>query len=332
MKRANFEKEDVRRAIDESLSGVYFNAEDARRVLRGVRGREPERRGLPSPRRLRLDLAFALTLAVIVCAPVALLLVRAHSMRPVAVAPGASTPSPAATAEKRVLPEDAPSPESDGAANEGEAIRAALACFEQTCDTSVFTADEYTVDVSRQEDGADGAVYEVCMRSVYDNGCAFTVTVSLPSGRVLQHSAPQLATVPAYFDDSSAEVRSWYDKYGPYLFAWEASAQVEFSRRYEGAAIRAPRAGEMTREQAAQAALQAARKDGDAAALLGDSPVAYPVLYGAQDGSSARYVVYCFAHAVGAGAEGDCIVATMPAAGGTPSLRRLPREEWSASI
>ena len=331
------DNETIRNAIDESLSGVRFNANDVRSVMRAVRSREeaPEQ---PARRRraFRPDFAFAVMLAVIVIAPVSLMFVRSRSMRPVAVAPGVATVRPtAAVSPAPREDEDIPSPTVAAVtAGESEAIRLAKACFEATCDTSVFSFEEYTVFVTSQPQ-ADGAThYTVSMNSVYDNGCAFTAVVSLPSGAIVQHSTPRLATVPTFFDSSSPEVQSWYDKYGPYLFTWDAQAQIEFSRRYEGAAIRPPVEGELTYDEAAAAAVRAIAERSEYASLFG-SVVAYPVLY-AESGNAddaARYVVYCFAAPVTDTLSGECLLVTLTQGGhAVESIQLLTQDELSAML
>ena len=330
------DKDSIRNAIDESLSGVRFNANDMRSVMRAVRSREEEREQPVRRRRaFRPDFAFAVMLAVIVIAPVSLMFVRSRGMRPVAVAPGVPTVRPTIAATVAPFDEEAtPNPELDVISpGESEAIRVAKACFEATCDTSVFSFEEYTVSVSEQAQPDGSTHYTVVMNSVYDNGCAFTAVVSLPSGEVVQHSTPRLATVPTFFDSSSPEVRSWYDKYGPYLFTWDAQAQVEFSRRYEGAAIRRPAAGELTYEEAAAAA-KAIAESGEYASLFG-SVTAYPVLY-AEDASAdaaARYVVYCFGAPVTDTPGGACLLVTLTDGGHeVESIQRLSQDELSAML
>ena len=87
----------IRDAIDESLSGVRFGAEDARSVMRAVRTREPEHAA--PPRRLRLDLAFACALLLILVVPVSYFALRAQSTRTanVVAGPGGTTAVPQLT-------------------------------------------------------------------------------------------------------------------------------------------------------------------------------------------------------------------------------------------
>ena len=328
--------EHIRNAIDESLSGVRFNANDVRSVMRAVRSREAESEPPMRKRRgFRPDFAFAVMLAVIVIVPLSLTVLRSQSTRPVVVGPGTPTvrPTDAVTA----APGDDASPMPSVAAitpSESEAIRLAKACFETLCDTSVFSFEEYTVDVSGQPQADGSTHFTVTMNSVYDNGCAFTAVVALPAGEVVQHSTPRLATVPTFFDSSSAEVRSWYDKYGAYLFTWDAQAQVEFSRRYEGAAIRMSAPGELTREEAADAAIGAIAQSGEYASLFADV-TAYPVLY-AENGNAdaaARYVVYCFGAPVTDSLDGPCLLVTLsPADGVIESIQKLTQDELSAML
>lgn len=298
----------IREAIDESLSGVRFNAHDVRSVLSAVRSREPE--PPPARRRFRLDFAFVLTLLVIVAAPLSLTVLRSRSARIVSVAPGLTTVQPA-------LRTAAPETDADpiaGESEQSEILKAMRACFESLCDTSVFSFDEYTVrmEATAQEDGSKQ--YDVTMRSVYDNGCSFSAVIAYPSLNVLRHSTPALATQPTFFDDSSDEVRGWYTRYGAYRFAWPASAQAEFSRRYEGALVRESRESELSPEEACSLAEKAV-------ALRWPSvprPAAYPVLFSerASEDGQARYVVYCFEREVTDALEGSCAVATLLAGSG----------------
>ena len=331
------EQRNIRNAIDESLSGVRFNANDMRSVMRAVRSREEEpEQPVRRRRAFRPDFAFAVMLAVIVIAPVSLMLARSRNTRPVAVAPGVATVRPSDVSSPSPHGEEAgPTPAIAAITpGESEAIRIAKACFEATCDTSVFSFEEYTVSVSSQEQADGSTHYTVTMDSVYDNGCAFTAVVSLPSGEVVQHSTPRLATVPTFFDSGSAEVRSWYDKYGPYLFTWDAQAQVEFSRRYEGAAIRQSAQGEMTYEEATAAAVKAIAESGEYASLFAEV-TAYPVLY-AESGNAdaaARYVVYCFGAPVTDTLGDTCLLVTLTQGGHTvESIQKLTQDELSAML
>ena len=277
----------IRDAIDESLSGVCFSGEDARSVLRAVRNREsaPERPARPR-RRMRLDLAFACAMLLMLVAPVSFFALRVRNTPAtnVAAGPGGASALPQITAapqEDRIVTPDAHTDE------ERIAILAARACFEAQCDTSIFTFEEYAVSV-----GSEGSRYTVDMTCIYGNGCRFTVVVDMPSGEVVQYSTPELATVPAYLDADSPEILAWYDKNGPFVFTWPAEEQAEFSRRYEGGALRMPRAGELSFEEAkALARLSAAEMLG----LEDAFAYAYPSLYAenARTGEAACYVVYC---------------------------------------
>ena len=327
----------IQNAIDESLSGVRFNANDARSVMRAIRSREEEpERPVRRRRGFRPDFAFAVMLAVIVIAPVSLMFVRSRSMRSVSVAPGVPTVRP--TAAATVAPDGGePTPAARDTAfspDEEEAVRLARICFEATCDTNVFSFDEYALSVSSQPQADGSTHYTVAMDCVYDNGCAFTAVISLPSGEVVQHSTPRLATVPTFFDSGSAEVQSWYKQYGPYLFTWDAQAQVEFSRRYEGAAIRRPREGELTYEEAAAAAAKAIAESAQYASVFGQV-TAYPVLY-AESGNAdaeARYVVYCFGAPVTNELDGMCLLVTLSQGGhAVESIQLLSQEELSAML
>ena len=280
----------IRDAIDESLSGVRFDEHDARSVLRAVRAREHEsadERPVRRPR-LRFDLAFACAMLLILVLPVSYFALRAQRERTTSVVagPGGATAVPQATAarqEDRIVSPAQPARSDE----ESAAIRAARACFEAHCDTDIFTFEEYAVSVS-----CEGTRYTVDMTCIYGNGCRFTVVVDMPSGEVVQYSTPELATVPAYLDADSPEILAWYDKNGPFVFTWPAEEQAEFSRRYEGGALRMPHAGELSFEEAkALARLSAAEMLG----LEDAFAYAYPSLYAenARTGEAACYIVYC---------------------------------------
>lgn len=275
----------IRDAIDESLSGIHFDVKDMHSVMRAVRSERPCRR----PRRaLRPDLAFACAMTLLIVAPLALFALRAQGTgaTPIVSAAGISASQPDTLAEPHadlIL-----SPEPAYTAAETEAVRIARACFEENCDTDVFSFEEYAVSVAP---GEESGQYAVLMESIYGNGCSFTVVVSVTEGCALRYSTPRLATVPTYLDSSAPEIKAWYDKNGPYLFTWPQEEQAEFSRRYEGSVLRAAQEGEMTAEEAALAARTAAEQ---AFGLEeGSLPFAYPVLYAERSGEHATYVVYC---------------------------------------
>lgn len=278
----------IRDAIDESLSGVRFNAQDARSVLRAVRIREEEPAPRPRPR-MRFDMAFACAMLLILVVPISYFALRAQTTRTarIVAGPGGTTAAPMTTAsprEDRITVTAAPMRSDE----ESEAIRIARACFEAQCDTSIFTFEEYAVSVS-----SSGARYTVDMTSVYGNGCRFTVVVDMSSGEVEQFSTPELATVPTYLDRGAPEIQAWYTKNGPYIFTWPPEEQAEFSRRYEGGTLRTAREGELTFEEAKAFALRSIAE----ATGYDESPslYAYPILYAenARTGDAANYVVYC---------------------------------------
>ena len=305
MNKDNF----IRDAIDESLSDVRFDAQDMRSVMRAVRSREQEPERRPAPKaRPRAHFAFAMAMMLILVVPIGWFALRVQGMRTSSITATSGTVDaittaaqatlgPQATADPHADPIVTPEPASYSA-DESEAIRIARACFEAVCDTSVFTFEEYAVDTSYSEGDGDYREYTVEMTSIYGNGCAFTVLVALPAGEVLEHSTPALATVPTYLDPAAPEIAAWYAKNGPHLLAWPQEAQAEFSRRYEGAALRTALPGELTADEAAGLAAQHAREALD---LTPDAPVyAYPMLYAEQEnGSAARYVVSCFASPIG---------------------------------
>lgn len=314
----------IRDAIDESLCSVRFNAQDMRSVLRGTR-RQPAKPSRAARRRVRrLDFVFAAAMLALVIAPVSLFALRARNTRPVPIASiGEATPD--------VLPLATPSPEqptlSPTASPDGDpllpasaaitadkAIAIARGCFEAQCDTSVFAFEEYAVQASLNTLPNGQAQYTVRMTSIYDNGCSFTVVVSAENGSIVQYSTPKLATQPSYLDSSSEEVNSWYLKNGAHSFTWPQDVQAEFSRRYEGAAVRSARDGEISYEKAQEIAVQSARS-----AFPEGSVYAYPMLYDghtSKDGA-ARYVVSCFAEPVAQILPDARVTVTLLASDGT---------------
>lgn len=240
----------IYRAIDESLDSVHFNARDTYAVLNAVRNQGASHRA--PKRRMRLDLIFAACMAALILVPLSVFALRAQRASIADITQSIDPIIAASSGEQAGRTQDTALPDGDTAAetksafspaiSESEAIQAARACFEALCDTTVFTFEEYTVDVQAAFPyGSDPAQahYEVTMKSIYDNGCTFTVVVSAHDGRVVSHSTPKLATVPTFIDSQSAEIRAWYDKYGEDRTAWPTDMQAEFSRRYEGAAKRA---------------------------------------------------------------------------------------------
>ena len=281
----------IREAIDESLCSVRFNAQDERAVMAAIRGRRVKAK----KRARRLNLVYAMGLLLLLVVPVsAFTLHTRHLSAANIAAPGEdrvlspdSTPE-AAAVSPLVSSTSAP----NGMLTELEAIQAARACFESLCDTSIFSFDEYSIDCQRS-----GDAYVVLMTSIYGNGCSFSVTVNALSGEIIHHSAAELATQPTYLSEDSPEVQSWYAKYGQAVYLWAENVQVEFSRRYEGATLRAAKDGDFTREQA-QAIAKAAAIDVYAAQGLADAaidPLCYPMLFSerAFDDGVARYLVVC---------------------------------------
>jgi len=302
MKQDNF----IQGAIDESLSGVRFDAKDAHTVLRAVRGskKKPARRLTQTPR-FQPVLAMAMTLLVLV--PIGLFALRAQKTGTtrISAAPGYDNILPVATGYPQAVPAD----DADEVSN---AIGIARTCFESVCDTSIFSFHEYTVKTSCLQKDAHSRVYTVSMTSIYDNGCTFSVTVAMPQGEVMHYTTPALATVPTYIDISQLKPASWYTKYGPHLMTWPQDAQAEFSRRYEGGMLREAKTGELTAQEATDLAINTVRLH--LPVQKGIALYAYPMLYSERAGAdgAARYVVSVFA------AE---ITDTLPEALGTVSFR-----------
>lgn len=320
----------IRNALDESLSSVHFDARDMHRVLRAVREQEaPVRQSARRKRRpLRLDFLFAVATAALVIVPLSLFALRAQraatSKITTVAAHGAqsavSTEKPDGREDVLLatpLPLSTAAPSTAGAMDEYDAIQAARACFEAQCDTSIFTFDEYAVDVSAAsgEDGAPSS-YVVTMQSIYGNGCVFRVVVSAQDGAVISYSTPRLATVPAALDRQCAEVQAWYDRYGAHSFTWPLDAQAEFSRRYEGGMRRMPEEGEMDADAIAAAAQDIfAAQAGSNAEACGSLCLS---LYGERafaDGV-ARYQVYCLPQSDTGELPESCTVLTLRASDG----------------
>lgn len=313
MKRDN----QIHHAIDESLDSVRFNAHDMRTVMHTVRSKNAPRRARSRKKCMRLDFIFAMGLVVLVVGPLSLFALRALRMPTSDITTIATDGMNAASSTDQTIPDPTSPPSAEKAAalpaiSESEAIQAARACFEALCDTTVFTFEEYTVSVQAifpYASTSDSADYEVTMKSIYTNGCAFTVVVDGASGEIISYSTPSLATMPTYIDNASGELQAWYDKYGEYIFTWPMDVQAEFSRRYEGAMLRMPREGDLSME-AISAKLGAHYQ-----ALIETCPeqncthhsVQYcAMLYSERafaDGQ-ARYQIYCFL--------GDEITDTLP--------------------
>ena len=279
----------IREAIDESLCSVRFNAHDERSVMNAIHGRRAKAR----KRARRLNFVYAMSLLLLLVVPVTAFTLHARRIGPAEIAAPAEDLilSPDATA----VPRASARPDASAAPSvlsEPEAIQAARACFESLCDTSIFSFDEYAVSCQRS-----GSAYVVLMTSIYGNGCSFSVTLDAASGEIIHHSSAELATQPTYLSEDSLEVQSWYAKYGRAVYLWAENVQVEFSRRYEGATLRAAKDGDITREQAQAIAMAEAKADYAAQGLADAAiePLCYPMLFSerAFDDGIARYLVVC---------------------------------------
>lgn len=298
----------IRDAIDESLCGVRFDTQDMQSVLCAVQrgGRQSARK----PRRaFRPALAFGLIALIVTPLAVLSLRIRGPQLTSVA-APTGILVTPSNTAAK------------NGGIGAGDAVRIARICYEETCDTEIFTFDEFTVHTAyaSAQDDAPGGTYTVALQSIYGNGCTFTVVIDAATGAILSTSDPERATVPDAWQPDSAHMQSWIDKNGPLLLTWPQDEQAEFSRRYQGGMLRAAREGEISRAQAEKAAATAAK---DAFAALGFSgePFCYATLESERAGvyGTARYVVYCFPSPLVsslADATEPCIIVTLGAQDG----------------
>lgn len=327
----------IRNALDESLSSVHFDAKDMHRVLRAVREQEaPVRKSARRKRRpLRLDFLFAVTTAALVIVPLSLFALRAQRTATSKISTVAAHGTQSAVSTEKPdgredvilatpLPLSAGEPGSAGVIGEYDAIQAARACFEAQCDTSIFSFDEYAVDVSAApgEDGAPSS-YLVTMESIYGNGCVFRVVVSAQDGAVISYSTPRLATVPTALDRQCAEVQAWYERYGAHSFTWPLDAQAEFSRRYEGGMRRMPEEGEMDADAIAAAAQGILA--GQAGSNAETSDILYLSLYAGRafaDGV-ARYQVYCLTQSDAGALPESCTVLTLRASDGVLESSQL---------
>lgn len=280
---------EIQNAVNESLSSVRFTDWDRERVLRAVRmPEEPVCKRPPRRRLFRADILLPAMSAVLVIVPIFLFALHARNMQITDITSYAGTN---VCAQQEALPTDAPSAP-PAALNTHAAIEAARACFEAECDTSVFAFDEYTVDVSAvQDETGHPAAFTVTMRSVYGNGCTFSVTVSADDNAVISHSAPRNATVPSSLDQSRSEIRAWYERYGARPFMWALDVQAEFSRRYDGFLHREPQETDVQ-----PAAIMLAAQN-ELARKGGEEHTVYLSLLSerAFDDGAARYHAYCFA-------------------------------------
>lgn len=320
----------IRNALDESLSSVHFDARDMHRVLRAVREQEaPVRKSARRERRpLRLDFLFAVATAALVIVPLSIFALRAQRAATSKITTVAAHGTQSAVSTEKPdsredvilttpLPLSTAVPGTADVISEYDAIQAAHACFEAQCDTTIFTFDEYAVDISAApgEDGTPSS-YVVTMESIYGNGCVFRVVVSAQDGAVISYSTPRLATVPAVLDRQCAEVQAWYDRYGAHSLAWPLDAQAEFSRRYEGGMRRMPEEGEMDADAIAAAAQE--MLTGQAGNNAEDNTTLWISLYGERafaDGV-ARYQVYCLPQSDADELPESCAVLTLRASDG----------------
>ena len=108
------------------------------------------------------------------------------------------------------------------------------------------------------------------------------------------------------------------------MFTWSQADQVEFSRRYEGAALRTAGDDVIPDSQAQAVAVQASK---DAFASLGFSgtPVCYTLLYDSRTSANERpyYVVYCFQEPVTDAITTPYVLVTLDAQEGTVESVRI---------
>ena len=323
----------IRASIDESLSGIRFNAQDRRTVMQAIHNHKEK---APRKRRFHLEFVFTALLLVLLASPVALLTLR----RPIlSTAPGSETASPAETpasgsadtvfpasplTSPTALPDAVPAGTSNPSAaplKQSEAIRLARDCYNALCNTDIFTFEEFTVAVSFDPQAGKNGAYIVNMTSIYGNGCTFSVTLDAQTHSILAHSDPEQATLPAELLEDSPEIQTWFARNGPLLFTWSPEDQQEFSRRYEGGVLRTARPEEISFEQAAQLAAQASQSAFRSLGHTVSSPACYPTLQTASVYTDAHYVVYCFPHAVTDQIISPCVLVTMQTDGTVESVQ-----------
>ena len=296
----------IHSAIDDSLCTVRFNAEDARSVISSIHNQRACKSSRKKRRKMKPELLFTGSLLLVLVLPLTLYAIRStenikaitHISGPAAMGDAQQTQySPDSLSPDS--PADftpAASPAAQGAAtenaflfelSESEALRIARQCFEEQCDTGIFSFEEYHAQTKLSEDGR----YTITLESIYENGCRFTVVLSAETGEVLQYSAPRLATIPSHVDNASPQIRAWYEQYGAHLFTWPQDVQAEFSRRYQGGTLRAAREGEISYEDAKSAVRTPVE-----AYAPGLFTAFYPVLYSERAASNGRafYLVYCY--------------------------------------
>lgn len=335
----------VKSAIDESLCTVRFNAHDARSVLSAVHGKKKQHNVKKKRRHFKPDFAFTCALMLMLALPLSIYGIRSReNITTVVTGPGQSTPhpdpstqpdadviSPMPTAAPTIRPTDiavtetadGPSPDMTGLLTESEAIHIARECFQAHCDTTIFAFEEY--EISTAFTGTDAPQYTVTMECIYKNGCSFSVILSAQDGSILQYSTPKLATMPAFVNMDTPEVRAWFDKYGEQLLTWPQDVQAEFSRRYQGGTLRAAREDEISYETALAAVSNP---------VISEAPgmftAFYPVLYSERASAEGRayYVVYCYAQEITDGTpEGEPMTVSFDAkTGDIISIENNPLE------
>ncbi|MBR5287649.1 MAG: hypothetical protein IKU34_03535 [Clostridia bacterium] len=296
----------IRQSIEESLYTVRFNAHDMHAVMRAVKTGRKAAPSRKKRRMIRADLVFTLSFMIMIALPLTLYVIRSKenlttivlNNNPVTVSPQPASQLSSNTthAGQGVEPTAQPEHEQLTSASpdlaHSEAVRIARECFETQCDTTIFTFEEYTVTTTYNDQRDQ---YAVSLESIYDNGCSFTVILSGETGSVIQYSSPKLATVPTRINNDSPEIGAWFDQHGKLLITWPQDVQAEFSRRYQGATIRAAKGGELT----AEAAIATVRVPIESNAP-GVFSAYYCALYSERASGSARaaYQVYCYAQEI----------------------------------
>lgn len=276
----------IQESIDESLSGIRFNAQDKRSVLRAVRNAQPQKKKRLN---LRLDLVCAGLLLVVLIAPLSLAKMHTATVStvtdshlsnpspdstplavftatpvatpaPTPVVTPSPTPSPTPTPTPSPTPVVTPSPTptpvvtpsptpvvtpaptpvvsatplfslkpaESAEPSVNSIIQQTRDLYNELCDTTIFTFDEFTANATTSPDG----ICLVVLNNIYENGCSFSASFDMKTGELLSHSDPEQATTPSISADSSATAQAWFDKYGPNFADWPTEARSEYSRRY----------------------------------------------------------------------------------------------------
>ena len=220
---------------------------------------------------------------------------------PVVTAEPTPTPTPVVTAEPTFTPTPAPlpaaktEPEKQPDCDVSRVIQSTRDLYNELCNTSVFTFDEFTVKTDVTSDD----VCIVTMNSIYDNGCSFTARFDMKTGDLIDHSDPEKATMPSAHSSDTA--KAWFNKYGPDFWSWPQEARDEYTRRY--AFIQDSQSLGLSLTEAEAIAVEAA------ASYFEDSEnvTGYASLSSDQVGQAPQYIVFCYEHPVSVPFESPCV-------------------------